>query len=360
MKKHASNMTKANKVFITILFLITVCVLESKAQTACTQTLRQARTVFDEGRIHELEGLLSSCIKNGFNDEERTEAYRLLILAHIYLDETDKADESMLDLLKDNHGFTINEKADPSELINLYATYRTKPIFYVGAKFGVNTTIINVQKAYGVNDQNSTNGTFKNSFGFTGALFFEKKIFQKFTAHADLAYGVNSFEFSNSYIQDFNTGLPQIEVLAIETQTSLAFSLQMQYRIFNRITKWDPYIGLGGTVNYLTKSEAEITTQRDEGSTKSGAPVDLVKEGFRSNLNPTADLELGVKRKAGLNFFTTSIRYSYGFTNITEKHYDNGLLSIGYGLVPNDINTQSITLSIGYIFSYYSPKKLIK
>lgn len=69
-------MQKVNKAFYVLLIIVSVtfCAFETKAQTACTQTLRQARTVFDEGRIHELEQLLSDCIDNGFTDDERTEA----------------------------------------------------------------------------------------------------------------------------------------------------------------------------------------------------------------------------------------------------------------------------------------------
>ena len=150
MKKPVTNMMKVNrKISYLIIGFLTICLLESKAQSDCTQTLRQARTTFDEGRIHELEARLSGCISNGFNDEERTEAYRLLILSYIYLDETDKADKTMLDLLHDNPGFKISNEADPTELINLYSTFRTEPIFFWGGKVGANTTFVNVQKTYG-------------------------------------------------------------------------------------------------------------------------------------------------------------------------------------------------------------------
>ena len=99
-------------------FLITILIfsscIEVFAQTACTQTLRRARTVYDEGRVQEMESLLEGCIKNGFTDEERTEAYRLLILSYLYLDEPDKADNAMLALLRDNPEFIINERVDLS------------------------------------------------------------------------------------------------------------------------------------------------------------------------------------------------------------------------------------------------------
>jgi hypothetical protein len=359
MKKPVTSMMKVNRrIGYLIIGFLTICILESKGQSACTQTLRQARTVFDEGRIHELENLLSGCIKNGFNDEERTEAYRLLILSYIYLDETDKADAAMLDLLQDNHGFEISEQADPTELIHLYKTYRTEPIFFWGGKVGANTTFVNVQKTYGVSNENDSQGTYTNLYGFEGSLIFEKKLLKRITARADMTYAINSFFYTKEYFSSSEGPLVKHE--STEKQTSLGLSLMAQFRIFNSETKWNPYVGLGVTAKYLLASTLAADTQRKDGSTANGANEDLIDLGFRKKLNPSADIEIGIKPKAKLNYYFISLRYSYGLSNITNKHYDNGRLSTFYGWAANDINTHSAVISLGLLIPNYSPKKLTK
>src|SRR6478609_109001 len=89
----------------------------ASGQSTCTQTLRTARSTYDQGRLHELPSLLEGCIKNGFTQQEKVEAYKLLVLAYIYLEEPTKADEAMLNLLNTDHYFKINEATDPAEFI---------------------------------------------------------------------------------------------------------------------------------------------------------------------------------------------------------------------------------------------------
>src|SRR3954465_3021621 len=95
------------------------------AQSSCTQTLRSARSVYDQGRLQELPDLLEGCLKNGFSVQEKVQAYKLLTLAYIYLEEAAKADAAMLALLNTDHYFEINLTTDPAEFVALYKTFRT-------------------------------------------------------------------------------------------------------------------------------------------------------------------------------------------------------------------------------------------
>lgn len=369
MTKHVISMKRETKIlkFLTLVFFITLISTKSFSQS-CTPNLREARVRFDEGKIHDVAGLIKECIeKKSFNNEELTEAYRLLILSYIYLDETEKADEAMLGLLRDNHAYEINETADPTELINLYRTFRTKPIFFWGFKLGAATTFVNVIKNYGLNDANSTFGEYSNTVGIEGGLMFEKIFFNRIAAHADLSYNNNSFTYENNYLNEPD-GNALIEHLSTETQTSLGFSLMGQYLIKteSQLKKKGqqkirlPYVGIGATLKYITSSDLAAETDRDNGGGADGAAEDLIGEGFRKQLNPTIDIEAGYKLKSKLSFINLSVRYSYGLLNLTDKHYDNGRLSTFYGWAANDISTHFVTISAGILIPKYSPKKLIK
>lgn len=345
------------------------CALQTKAQTACTQTLRQARTVFDEGRIHELESLLEGCLKNnGFSDDEKTEAYRLLILSYIYLDETEKADKTMLELLKFNPGFEINTQADPAELINLYNTFRTKPIFFWGVRGGFNTTFVNVIKAYGVHNTSNSSAAYANRVGYSAGLLIEKVFSKKLTARADIQYVNNTFDYENSYLEESTTGSSLVISTATEVQTSIGLSFMAHYRFFKekeegkkrKIERLNPYVGLGVSAFNLLGSEITFDVSNNAGASPDGPAEDLVQAEIRKTLNPTIDMELGIKRKTGLSYLNAGFRYSYGILDITDKHYDNGRLSTFYGYAANDINTHSISVFIGLLIPQYVPKKLTK
>jgi len=92
--------------------------------TSCAQTIRLATSVYEQGRLHELPDLLKNCLNSGFTQQERVTAYKLLTLSYIYLEEPEKADESMLKLLETNPYFEINAAVDPAEFIALYNTFR--------------------------------------------------------------------------------------------------------------------------------------------------------------------------------------------------------------------------------------------
>ena len=72
---------------------------QQKNNTTCAQTLRLARSVYENGRLHELEGLLEGCVKaDQWTTQERVDAYKLLTLAYIYMEEPEKADAMMLSI----------------------------------------------------------------------------------------------------------------------------------------------------------------------------------------------------------------------------------------------------------------------
>ena len=59
----------------------------------CTQVVRLARTIYEQGRLHELPTLMDGCLNlsvsadKRFTTPERKEALRYLTLAYIYLEE---------------------------------------------------------------------------------------------------------------------------------------------------------------------------------------------------------------------------------------------------------------------------------
>ncbi len=341
-----------------LLILFLFLFITQLGYSQCAQILRQGRTVYDEGRIHELPSLLASCIKSGFTDEERTEAYRLLILSYIYLDEPDKADETMLALLRDNPEFQINQESDPAELINLYGTFRTKPIFMWGAKLDITNTFVNVINSYATHDQNSTFGEYTPEIGIGGSLIIEKELKNRITGRFEASLSTHKFTYSSSFLNTSNDpqGIASPEL--IETQTWLGASVLGQYEVF-KTSSWKPYVTIGPSVYYLMVADLSAETAVDGGEQATGASLDLNEKEMRSKLNLMVSAGVGIKKKFGSLYFIANARYSYGLVNISEKHYDNEL-TLKYGAALNDISTGVASLSVGILLPQFSPKKLTK
>lgn len=335
--------------------IFTLGTLSAFGQTVCTQTLRQARTVYDEGRIHELPALLESCIKNGFTDDEKTEAYRLLVLAYIYLDEPEKADEAMLALLHHNHEFQINAQADPAEFISLYGTFRTKPVFSYGIKGGGNLSLVNVLSNYGVHDQSNTKGEYIPAPGFMVGGMLEIILKENLTLSGEVVLAGYNLNYSNSF-SNIDSAARFIESQEFtETQVVLSVPVTVQYQFAKG--KLNPYVLLGGSANYLLsasfKGETQTSIENFEGAT-----VDLINQ--RNKINFSAVAGAGVKIKVGKNHFIAEARFNYGILNQVkeENRLDNQELIFDYGYVDDDFKLNSISISLGYLLPKYSPKKL--
>ncbi|GAA0192039.1 hypothetical protein GCM10009122_54770 [Fulvivirga kasyanovii] len=329
--------------------------LYTTAQTVCTQTLRQARTVYDEGRIHELPALLESCLKNGFTDDEKTEAYRLLVLAYLYLDEAEKADEAMLALLRHNNQFQINPQADPAEFINLYNSFRTKPIFSYGIKGGGNISLVNVLSNYGVHDQRTTMGEYTPAPGYVVGGMIEVIVRKNLTLSGELTLAGYNLDYSNSFsnVDSVNRFIESQEIT--ETQTWLSVPITVQYQFAGG--KFNPYVLLGGSANYLFSSSFKGETQTSIENFE-GATVDLTDQ--RNKINFSAIAGAGIKIKVGKNHFVAEARFNYGILNQVkeENRLSNQELIFDYGYVDDDFKLNSFSVSLGYLLPKYNPKKL--
>src|SRR5258708_35540508 len=229
------------KRFLVRAFIVLV-VAGAYAQPNCSQTLRLANSTYEQGRLHELPSLLEGCLKSGFALAERVQAYRLLTLAYIYLEEPEKADASMLALLQHDNEFKVNEAVDPAEFIALYRTFRTTPVYRVGVKFGTNISTPNVISADNVTDAVSK---YTYGFGFSGALAAEIPFsvfkIKNLTFNPELYFQIMSFGYTSQDSVRKST--------APRGQNWISLPLTLQYQVTKG--KFNPYVGLGFETAYL-------------------------------------------------------------------------------------------------------------
>ncbi|WP_185153589.1 outer membrane beta-barrel protein [Fulvivirga lutimaris] len=360
MKKHVTNMIKVNKLLLLFLAIITLGALESNAQTACTQTLRTARTKFDQGLIHEMEGLLEACLKKGFTSQERTEAYRLLILSYIYLDETEKADETMLALLKDNHNFAINPEADPAELINLYNTFRTNPIFRIGGKMGANFSSANLVSTGGLNNLNiETSGNdieYGPKLGFLLGVVADVPINNLLTLNSELGFSIVNFESTSNLYYNIDGNVASNNIL-LESQNWAGFQTMLQVNPIK--SKLNPYISIGGGVDYLITNQVTATREVLNEQPVKENTIDILEA--RNKLNYYASAGIGIKSKFSNGVLFAEFRFKYGLANLSNS---DEILDVAPEYIfdyfgnYNNFSIVTAEFSVGYLVDIYKPKKL--
>lgn len=361
-----------NKLLSPVLFFAFVFISTQygMAQTdpVCLQALRSARASYEQGRLQELEYTLQGCLDK-FTKAEKVEAYKLLVLTYIYLEEPEQADKAMLSLLGADHFFEINEGTDPAEFINLYKKFRKDPIFSVGIRGSFLTTNVNVQNHYYIFGSGKGGGTFSSNQKIVVGLAFEKTLIKdKLVLAPEFMFSARSFTYTNNNIFGTDNVTQATSLTAQVSQQLLQLNIIGNYLFKKKLANnfFQPYAGLGLSTSYLISSsfeEAELNVEPGFEDV-SGAPLDNTLN--YKPLNFSAILLAGVKFKVTELYVTADVRYYWGLNNVvdTENRYsqesDNVEILNRYGYVNNDFSINQAAISIGIIYPYFKPKKLIK
>ncbi len=349
-----------------LLALIIFVAAKSFAQTSsCAQTIRLAQSIYDQGRLHELEDIISKQLsKQECSQGERVSLLKVLTLSYIYLEEPELADKKMLELLETDHYFEINPAVDPAEFVALYNTFRTKPIYRIGAKLGVNASRPNVTNSV-TSVEFAPDSEFKYAFAilFGGAvdvpIHFNKKNDDKFTLHGELLYWQKKFEIDVKVDRGFSDDIPPKplgnSLQGFETQNWLSLPLSFEYKFLEK--NFNPYVAGGVAIDYLLGGKLSTERLRDDVTSIQEATYDI-KE-LRNPINVSALVAAGVKIKMGGGFFVAEVRYVHGLTNVnsSETVFDNQLEVWNQGYPDSIFKISSLAISGSYVINVFNPKK---
>jgi hypothetical protein len=327
------------------------------AQNTCSQTLVKAQIAYYEGRADEVPSILSACLKEGFTDEEKSQAYRLLTLTHLYLNESQNAENTMLEFLRLNHYYKINEAVDPTEFINLYHQFRTRPFYLITPKMGTNVSFIQVLKSFSPDNTTEVNYAYQTVFGYQAGVAVGFPIHSKITLNTEIYLSGKNYAYKNN--------LFGYESLSFnEQQTHIELPVLASYSLTNN-TWLHPFVEAGFSMDALLNATANVT-RIDQTS-----DVELKKEvtgpsihvnAQRRRLNYNAIAGGGVTYTRGKNIMMIGFRYSLGLLNAVKpkNRYTNTELIYKYGYMDNDLRMNAFSVSVGYVIPVFKPKKVVK
>jgi hypothetical protein len=337
---------------------IFISVSVSAQVTNCTQVLRLARSTYEQGRLHELPTLMTDCfqkpeLSGGFTKGERVEAYRLLTLADIYLEDPEGADLAMLNLLKTDPYFSPNKDVDPAEFIALYKTFRTEPVYRLGVTLLANGTSENAVSFNPVREGKPTN---QQKLGYGAGFTFEVPLTRKLTFNPQLQYVVKGFGTKvTSYTQEAPVS-NYATTTGSEHQGWLSLPVLMQYKL--KESSWvNPFLSGGVCVDYLLSSSLDLVETRQGVQSIDATTVSLKPQ--RQKLNISATAGGGIKARIAGGFLVAEIRYVYGLTNINSSStlLSNQSALINYGYTDSIFKLNSLYFSVGYVQNFFNPKK---
>lgn len=336
-----------------LIFLVTLILFAGysilPAQNTCSDQLRQVQRNFDDGLLDDIPSLLADCMKEGFTKEEKTNAYKLLIQTYLFSEETQKADEVMIQFLSEfpSYKMAVN---DPKEFINLYNTYRTKPIFRLEVMAGLSFCMPVVVQPYGISDLKSTG--YQSRMGYHFEMSYINTLYQNFNYSLGASFTLMNYgQTSSPY--DYST----VEAVFSDMYMGIPMAIRYNYSI-GRINL---FARAGIEPAFLVSSKVDLTRTDDilERSEPFTGTEDLIGAHNRFDLRPL--ISLGTKLNIGRDQLMISAGYKFSTSSqLNEaKRYSNLTLGDKYYFLEDELLLNQTFITLSYIRPVYKPKKIL-
>jgi len=338
------------KKFLLIITIVALSALGLFAQNTCGDQLKVAQRRFDDGLLEDIPQLLAGCMKSGFTKEEKTNAYKLLIQTYLFSENQEKADEVMLQFLKDFPSYAIANN-DPKEFVNLYSTYRTKPIFKIEAKLGVNFCMPSLVEPYGTTNIETAKAIYKAKFGITGEVNFLNHLYKNFDYSIGFSYIQSNFTYDNK-----PTSYSTVTGDFKNQYIGLPIAIRYNYRLF----KYNFFAKIGIEPVYLLSSSVSLSRTdniigRQEPFT---GTEDLLSAHKRFDIRPMAAIGVAFNVKRNTLNISVGFKLSTMVQLNQGKQYTNTTLQTKYFFAEDMLHMNQSHISVSFIRPIYKPKKL--
>ncbi len=345
-------------------FLVTIIVLlfikqTLFAQANCERNLNEARTDYANGNLYAIAGKLDDCLKNGFSKNEKVEAYQLLALTYININQQDKARETLIKLLKIKTDYQAVKNVDPDELVSLYNSIDTNPIYFIGVYLGANYTLATLNESTDRFTKNSGMDIYKYipELSVRAGVQFIYPLTQSWYASGSLGYDAHRYSYSETNNGNFDAN--NITILSYNsTNRGINLNASMRYMKNNYLYK--PFIeaGITGKLNL-------INTITDYSNSNLEEPIDELVNTISMNdsrrlFNAGLGVQVGSMRKLGENYVEVSVGATYFL--VPEVHYDdangrfNSPVANKHGIIEDNYNKVTFNFTIKFNVPFYNFK----
>jgi hypothetical protein len=338
-------------ILVTFFFFISV-----NGQEDCLKSFQNARRLYDQGLIDEIPKILSPCIESGFTRTQKIEAYKLIILAYLFDDDQYEAEKNMLEFLKKYPEYEVMP-SDPVEFVYLFESYKTNAILSLGLTIGPNLANPRIIEPYNAGNVTYSNSSNKTGAGFQIGLNLSRYISDRLSLNLGINYTGSQYTFEDDIKDYYNS--EEWQFAKISFRENIAFidvPLTIAYEIGKR--NIDYYFCTGFSVGSVRKVSGEPSRIYDENSPAiTGADISMTE--YREPYTYFLILGAGIKSKVPRGFVICDIHFNFGLNNIinAENRFESSELWSKYLYVDDDYSINYVTLSLGYYFSLYKPKK---
>ncbi len=350
------------------------------AQLTATQQLNKAEDDYEAGILIGIPDQINGRMEE-FSKAEKVRAKKLLTLVYIFSDEEKKAEEALVDLLREEPEYQLDPKVDPAELFFLYSQFRTAPIFKVSFRAGANMSNPTILGEYGtydldegalfVNgktksglDSKEYNGLFESgSMSPTGGIqagWWTEVMAEKHVGKGVELGGGLQVRNSKYFAEQFSTSSQKVEWTNKQLMFRVPIQVKYTYNYMNRNKSILPYALLGLSYDYLMSATVDASSDIGIGATVTGMDIKGIDDRQVNVHNMSYYVGLGAKYRVKTHFLNVELRYDMSpFNYINGDNRNNNQTStFELGYVEPDLRMNVLSLSLGFTYSVHNPVKL--
>jgi hypothetical protein len=298
--------------------------------------------------------MLAPCMQEGFTRSQRIEAYKLLILAYLFDDDQFDAEKTMTEFLKRYPEYEIIPN-DPVEFIHLFETFRTTSEFSVGVIAGLNLTNPRIIENFSTLDMFSSKSTNATGTGYQFGLGAGRYLGKRLMINIELQWARHRYIFKDENTITRKDATKYTEFFKFKEELNkFTFPVTVLFEVNDGELLW--LIRAGGSVNYILSASGTASTVVNE-QPVNGKSVDI--RDYRNTYYFNAIIGTGMHFKIPKGFLALDMRYNMGISNLVRSgaRYDNTYSTSLFEYLDDDFSLNTFTLSLGYYFSFYTPKK---
>ena len=359
-------------------------------------TRKQALDALEEGNIRIGVNLLKDYLKTlGKEKETKNEIEKVFVyhqLSQAYAENkrilfpADSADYYFQKLLKIDYEHEIDTSltTDPAELVYLYESFRTWPVLHLSLFAGGNAIRPIVLRNYYIDNAEQSSGdplyASKAGFQLGGQIDAPiHKISDNLRVSVGLTFNRKSYQLErtlNTFVEAEGSAGSFSTLSFIENQTWLDIPLTLSYH-FDRESKYNfrslkkkivPYIYGGIAYNLMLAAKIQdirrdnIGISSQSGFTNTDSGKLLQNPALRNQHNFSFVGGVGLKYKVASHYLFVDARYIGLIRNIinVSNRYENPELLYTFGHLDNDFRLDHYSISFGFTYTLYRPKKLSK
>jgi hypothetical protein len=324
-------------------------------QDDCGSKIQEAQKFYDQGMIEDIPKMLAPCMAEGFTRVQRIEAYKLIVLSYLFDDNQFEAEKTMLEFLKKFPEYEIMPN-DPVEFVYLFESYRTTSVFSFGFRVGFNLADPRIMEPFSVFDME--NVSLRNTMkpGFQVGIGIGRYVSRKMFLNLEFNFMENRYSFTDEII----VPLPGTDGINSVTYSEKLYKAEIPFSI--------AYEFNAKKVNYFIRtgfSLARITGVTGVASRKYAEEMPAITEetmdmqDYRNRMLYGAALGTGIRYKVPRGVLTMEFRVTIGLNNLVkpENRFNHQQQIFKSYYMDDDFSLNVFSLSAGYYFSFYKPKK---